>query len=233
MKMKLVLVILALAAPSFGGEAKRNKEDRHEAEMKRQAVPRRQDDVEDAVRELVAEEMEKYNGDNNCTAELAKVKTLIRKYNERPVFIVNYGGEADGDSEWAKSDTWNWSPKNAFKNTKYFWHNVKSSSFPQKVWYNYPIPHKVAKIGFTSNKDRETYAPKHFQVIGSNDCSTWTTLHEVQDAAFSSSVAETKYFTIPKANRRKFSCLGLKVLSTNHGSYVCVKNIVMWDDVSL
>merc|ERR1711962_633625 len=246
MKMKLVLVILALAAPSFGGESKRNKEARYEAEMKRQAVPRRQDDVEDAVREMIAEEIEKYKAANTCnctgeldevTGELDTVKLQLQKY---PVRIPNKGGKANATSQWNK----NYRAEFAFKEvTKEgeggYWHSQSGTRLPQKVWYKYPLPgHKVTKIGFTncdpgSDVDRTSYAPKPFQVIGSNDCSSqdspWTTLLDVQNAGFTNGVHERRYFAIPKANRRSFSCLGLNVLSSGQGKYTCLRNIVMFE----
>jgi len=67
-------------------------------------------------------------------------------------------------------------PKYAFENTIYsdrpgvtgdnYWESDRG--FPQYFWMKFATPHRIAKLGFSSQSN--AYAPRRFDIIGSSNC---------------------------------------------------------------
>jgi len=204
---------------------KQTAELRREA-AKRQAAPKRQDDVISATRNLIVEEIVKYNAAHNETAELIKlIDSEIRRLAFRPTskivripFEGTAGASSGTPSRILAPDT----------GTGY-WHSAKG--LPQTVWFHFSKPHRLAKIGWTAFNNN--FAPRNFRVVGSSDCQTWTTIHNVVGASWpnNNNFDDTsRTFTIPKENRMEFSCLGLIVTKTNV-EYVTLGRMMMWEEV--
>jgi len=115
--------------------------------------------------------------------------------------------------------------KYAFQESK-FWLNAGGDGLPQSVWFNFGTSnHVLSKIDIRYNDF--SHAPKKFQIVGSNDCRTWSVLLEIENGGFTSS-NQLKTWNIPMSNRNPFSCIGLKVFTVNGSSFTQVKHIVMW-----
>jgi len=134
---------------------------------------------------------------------------------------IAYVGSAGASSAHS-----NFPAKYAFQESSH-WENAARSGLPQSVWFNFGTSnHVLSKIDIRCNK--LDFAPKKFQIVGSNDCRTWSLLLEIEDGGFTSG-EQLKSWNIPISNRNAFSCIGLKVFTVNGGSgYTEVRHIVMW-----
>ena len=73
----------------------------------------------------------------------------------------------------------------------------------------------------------------YFEVMGSNNCVKRTTMLEVADSDFPNNLepGASKYYSIPKAARFAYRCIGLNISSVVvAGFFPEIKNIVMWED---
>ena len=121
-------------------------------------------------------------------------------------------------------------PKYAFQNTSNYW--FSEGGMPQSAWMQFPTPHEITKIGFSSIYN--SYAPKRFDVIGSSNCAApWTVLLRINDAGFPNDYGnEFKLWSVPADSQRPFTCLGLKIETTGAMEdypHVALKNIEMWE----
>ena len=124
-------------------------------------------------------------------------------------------------------------PKYAFQNTNNYWYSQRG--LPQSVWMQFPTPHQITKIGFSSIYN--SYAPKSFDVVGSSNCTApWTTLVRVDEAGFPDDWESTVGLTwkVPERNQQPFSCIGIKVetIWKMKTPYVMLKNIEMWEEAA-
>ena len=128
-------------------------------------------------------------------------------------------------------------PKYAFENTIYsdrpgvtgdnYWESERG--FPQYIWMKFATPHRIAKLGFSSQSN--AYAPTRFDIIGSSNCAApWTVLRHVDDAGFTE-WGQVKTWTVPLENRLAFTCIGLKIETSNRYDYpyIAVRQIQMWE----
>ena len=122
-------------------------------------------------------------------------------------------------------------PSNAFQKNGRMWHSMRK--LPQLIWMYYEKPHVLQRIDITSNYNE--HAPRSFEVIGSMDCATWTTMLNVPEAGFGGGGPSLrKSFIIPLANRRAFPCIGLRVntIWMMRRGYVRIPQIDLWEQVT-
>jgi len=151
---------------------------------------------------------------------LAKVCKAIPT---KPVMIATNG--IVGGTKCAYKDH---IPKNAFRQGDY-WFCPSREKHPQYIWMKFCAPHRIIQLGIQT----ASFAPsvKRFDIIGSSDCAApWTVLRHVEDAGFSK-FGQKKVWTVPVQNRRAFSCIGLKIETSNEHPfpYIMVEQIQMWE----
>ena len=106
-----------------------------------------------------------------------------------------------------------------------------SSTCPQYIGFIFDTPHILTGINLTAH--RNALGPKHFKVVGSNNCANWTTMVEVADSGFPNNYqpGASKYFSIPKATRVAYLCIGLNISSVIGADFPPeIKSIVLWED---
>ena len=114
------------------------------------------------------------------------------------------------------------------------WHN-KKFQFPAAVWMRFKKTHRLTKIGFRAwwpnLSENEGNMPKVTKVVGSNDCSNWNTLLQIDNFGGFTSHKEYRTFTIPSENRiLSYSCFGLTWASQEGTEgWVRVGDIQMWE----
>jgi len=201
----------------------------------RQAAPKakRQKDVITEARKLMVEEIQKYLATKNYTANLKKlIDSEIRRLATPPKTGIAI--EDSGTPGAISILDGNHYPKYAFQNAagNLFYHSKEG--LPQMVWMRYSKPHRLAKISFSSVQ-ANMYMVKKFAVVGSNDCSTWTTLLAVNNAGFPNDGDNiTKTWMIPAEDRMSYKCIGLKAIefsSYQVYKYLALKNVRMWEEV--
>ena len=121
-----------------------------------------------------------------------------------------------------------------------------SNIYPQYIWFHFSTPHILGGIGFTVH--RNAFAPKDFEVVGSNDCSNWKPLLEAENPGYPEDSGphgtgpEDKYdppedfeeglfkfWHTRETSRVPYECFGLKIYSVRFGDIPEVKNITMWE----
>jgi len=114
------------------------------------------------------------------------------------------------------------------------WYNVRNQ-FPAAIWMRFQKAHRLMKIGFKAifpnTVANQGNWPKVTEVVGSNDCSQWTTLLYIDNQGGFTSDDEFRMFTIPSQNGiSEYACLGLRWPS-KEGCYgvVAVGDIQMWE----
>ena len=107
--------------------------------------------------------------------------------------------------------------------TSTVWCN-EAYQYPASVWMRFRKPHRLQKIGYRSlNRDNNA-----FEVIASDDCTSWTTLLSVGNPGFTKD-SEFKQWSIAIKNIAPFSCIGLKWHKSN--THVCVNGVTMWEPI--
>jgi len=114
------------------------------------------------------------------------------------------------------------------------WLNVRNQ-FPAAIWMRFQKAHRLMKIGFRalspSTDPNQSKWPKVTEVVGSNDCSQWTTLLYIDNQGGFTSNLEFRRFTIPSQNGiSEYACLGLRWPSKEGcDGLVGVGDIQMWE----
>jgi len=143
--------------------------------------------------------------------EVAGIQSVQKK--------IAYVGSAGASSAY----NGNYGAKYAFQESAWW---ASGDGLPQSVWFDFGTSnHVLSKIDLRCN--HISLAPKKFQIVGSNDCRTWSVLLEIENGGFTSS-NQLKTWNIPMSNRNAFSCIGLKVFTVNGSTFTEVKHIVMW-----
>ena len=123
--------------------------------------------------------------------------------------------------------------KYAFQNTEKFWGGRYYEDGPSFVWFRFRMAQRLAKIGFQGGHN--AYAPKSFEVVGSNSCSNWTTLLSTSNSGIPNDLSSTFFsWNIEKRHRLSFSCIGIKSITENSErptNYPEIKNIIMWEEI--
>jgi len=191
-----------------------------------------QEDMKAKTRKICVEEIRRYHQkhQHNETANLKKlIDEEIRKLmpSDKLVEIV-YNGTAGASA--TKDDH---AAKYAFQNTAKYWGGRHNNKGPSIVWFHFRTAHRLAKIGFQGG--RNNYAPKSFEVVGSNDCSTWTKMFSTSNLRIPKDDSSTFFsWNIEKRHRLSFSCIGIKSITENSErptNYPEIKNIIMWEEI--
>jgi len=176
-------------------------------------------------------------GDDDDDTGSAEEDTVLMQNNGTP-------GATSFDNNSAASKL----PKYAFENTvtytgqtsgDNYWESEESPNIrgmPQYVWMKFATPHRIAKLGFSSQSNM--FAPRRFDIVGSSNCAkrdgdAWKALLHVAESGFPADDFPgrmTKTWSIPQQNRREYACIGLKIESSNSETSVVLKNIQMWEE---
>jgi len=189
-----------------------------------------QDDVDAAS--AVAAVKDAVEGKNDeILAKLENLTAEIRAHYAKPrtptgIARIAYEGSAGSSTVHST-----YAPKYAFHSigNRYF---HSKEGMPQAIWFRFSKPHRLAKIGITPQYNN--YAPKWFDVVGSSDCATWTSMLTVFNSGFpDNGNRETRYWSISAQNRMAFTCIGLNVQTNPLSSspYLLLNNIMMWEEV--
>ena len=139
---------------------------------------------------------------------------------------VVYDGTAGASLQYSSS----YSAQKAFnqENPEARW--CSTVGYPAKIWFKFTSAVKVVKISFSSvdsNKWKES--PETFNVIASNDCSTWDTLLSVTNSGFTGQNQE-KSWQIPRTQQKSYRCYGIEG-TKNLGywpNYISLKKLKMF-----
>jgi len=167
--------------------------------------------------------------DEALTAEVkrltGKVKVLNIKTRIRRVPNQGYPGSS------SNYDSTYYNQKKAFSTYKEYWCNTHGQ-FPAMIYSELEKPYRLAKIGASF-----TYCPGKFEVIGSNDGTTWTTMKTVENPGITKS-HQFKSWSVPAYNRIPFKYIGLrwpKAATENSypagTKYAGVGTISMWEEI--
>ena len=69
--------------------------------------------------------------------------------------------------------------------------------------------------------------PIDFDLVGSNDCKSWSALKEVKMEDWSGNDVE-KSWTLSEDNQKAFSCYGIRVNKISGNNCAGIQNIRMW-----
>jgi len=171
--------------------------------------------------------------DEALTAEVkrltGKVKVLNIKTRIRRVPNQGYPGSS------SNYDSTYYNQKKAFSTYKEYWCNTHGQ-FPAMIYSELEKPYRLAKIGASF-----TYCPGKFEVIGSNDGTTWTTMKTVENPGITK-YHQFKSWSVPAYNRTgfhpPFKYIGLrwpKAATENSypagTKYAGVGTISMWEEI--
>jgi len=171
-------------------------------------------------------------GDDDDDTGSAEEDTVLMQNNGTP-------GATSFDNNSAASKL----PKYAFENTVTYTGQTSGDNYwesdgmmPQYVWMKFATPHRIAKLGFSSQSNM--FAPRRFDIVGSSNCAkrdgdAWMVLLHVAESGFPADDFPgrmTKTWSIPQQNRREYACIGLKIESSNSETSVVLKNIQMWEE---
>jgi len=197
-----------------------------------QSVNKRQEDVTSPIGQSFNKRQE--DGVTEAAREFCK------KIQQLPSRLVEIKDEGTAGA----SDVTRSAASNAFQNGPDYW--ITNKHVPQSIWFRYRIPHRLAKIGFSSSGGKgknsgagSEVAPRSFQVVGSRDCANWTSILTVAESGFpDNDKSEFRSYTIPMKNRLTFACIGLKITALrdakrDKNNYPELRNIVMWEEASL
>jgi len=123
----------------------------------------------------------------------------------------------------------------AFSTYKRYWCNTKGQ-FPAMIYTELEKPYRLAKIGASF-----VYCPGKFEIIGSNDGTTWTTMKTVENPGITKRY-QFKSWSVPAYNRTgfhpPFKYIGLrwpKAATENSYpagiTYAGVGTISMWEEI--
>jgi len=151
-----------------------------------------------------------------------KIGLCPSRYNS-----IIYDGEADAAGATSVYGAGH-EAANAFDPEREPW-ATKENEIPATVWYNFTTSVSLGKISLQtrSQSSNNNQAPKSFKVLGSNDCSNWSTLLHVTDSGLTTE-GQTKEWDIPCKFLEGFGCIGVKVTKTQGSSYAAIANIEMW-----
>jgi len=156
--------------------------------------------------------------DGETTPTTVPIVTPTTTYLE----LIQNTGTAGSSSDYRAA----YSAKHAFMSSADHWSNTKNQ-FPAAVWMRFPSSHVLAKIGYLALYDEDT--PPKMEVIGSDDCSTWTILLNLENIVNTHN-NKFREWSIPSQNRVPFSCIGLRWPAAKLGSNTLyISQITMWE----
>jgi len=109
---------------------------------------------------------------------------------------------------------------------------------PETVWILLPRNVTISAFSFRSraeiigtnyevHKDFGKMMPTELELVGSNDCKTWTTLLEVK-AKWSDKADKAQKWRIPIKDRQPFSCIGIRV-KANEKKQTAIQGVELWE----
>ena len=129
-----------------------------------------------------------------------------------------------------------YSAANGFITSEMSW-LTEPHQWPAFIWKRYQKAHRLRKIGFRVGRSNNW--PDVFEVVGSDDCSTWTSMLRLdkQGPWNGGFTKEFRTYIIPVEKRTPFKCIGLKWPGTrdewlSQSGRVSVDSITMWEDKS-
>jgi len=156
--------------------------------------------------------------------------TCLLKESGYFVTPVVYDGSPGASSKWSAD----YSAQKAFNqaNPEARW--CSTEGYPGKIWFQFTSAVKVVKISFSSIDSNQhpniwTESPKAFNVIASNDCSTWDTLLSVTNSGFTG-LNQEKSWHIPCTQQKSYRCYGIEGIE-NLGypkDYISLKDMKMF-----
>jgi len=146
------------------------------------------------------------------------------------VIPLVYDGTAGASSKFSAE----YSAQKAFNQADPEARWCSTAGYPSKIWYKFSSAVRVAMISFSSIEDSQnpdiwTESPKAFNVIASNDCSTWDTLLSVTMSGFTGQNQE-KSWQIPCTQQNSYRCYGIEA-TENLGyprQYISLKKMKMF-----
>jgi len=155
---------------------------------------------------------------------LTRFADLMEALNKKPseIKLMPNTGTAGSTSDHSADR----SAKHAFMSSANYWNPI-ANQYPAAVWMQFPSSHVLAKIGLLFLFDEDT--PPRMEVIGSDDCSTWTILLNLENVVNSRN-KQFREWSIPSQNRLPFSCIGLRWPAPKSGSSLpYISQITMWE----
>jgi len=159
----------------------------------------------------------------------SKNAALAKKIEDLPSSgrIPNQG-RPGSSSDYSTPD---YSSKQAFSTYGEFWCSTHGQ-FPAMIYSELEKPYRLAKIGASF-----AYCPGKFEIIGSNDGTTWTTMKTVENPGITK-FHQFKSWSVPAYNRIPFKYIGLRwpkaATENSHPAgtkYAGVGTISMWEEI--
>jgi len=113
-----------------------------------------------------------------------------------------------------------------------------SDGIPATVYIKLPNAVEVSSFSFRSRPEPIPeysanfilrFPPTKFELVGSDDCSSWTTIFRVESTKWCSADQE-KVWEVPAEQRRSFSCIGFKVLANGRADQAAIQDAKFWSD---
>jgi len=170
--------------------------------------------------------------DEALTAEVKRLTGKVKVLNIKTrIRRIPNQGQPGSSSDFDYAYTSN----KAFKNYGQYWCN-KAGQFPAMIYSELEKPYRLAKIGATF-----VYCPGKFEIIGSNDGTTWTTMKTVENPGITKTW-QFKSWSVPAYNRTgfhpPFKYIGLRwpkaATENSHPAgttYAGVGTISMWEEI--
>jgi len=171
--------------------------------------------------------------DEALTAEVKRLTGKVKVLNIKTrIRRIPNQGRPKSSSDWS---TLSYTSKQAFGNYQSYWCN-KAGRFPAMIYSELEKPYRLAKIGASF-----VYCPGKFEIIGSNDGTTWTTMKTVENPGITKR-HQFKSWSVPAFNRTgfhpPFKYIGLrwpKAATENSypagTTYAGVGTISMWEEI--
>jgi len=154
-------------------------------------------------------------------------------------------GKAGASTSW-RAQPWG-NPESAFKqDIKEAWAsgifpNDVRTPFPHLIWYDFPAEKAFipAEVSFRPRQAGNTlYAPTKWQFVGTNDetCderAAWAILCEDLSGAGYKSQGDIKFCSVSPQIKKKFRCLGVRILQNSNGIESGLQSLRFWEKVEL
>ena len=146
--------------------------------------------------------------------------------------------DASGSPGASSRYVWDVSPdrykaKDAFGDRNSLWGSAYGVLPPHLIWFNFIESQRPAKISFFPRQDDLKYAmqstPTQFQIIGSDECSSWADLTDVVHFDPATSLNDERSVDVERSIpiSRAYRCIGLRILAGGNPN-VALSLFRMW-----